>query len=85
MSIELCSGTNTEFYVLDHGSQAAIMAKFRAFMLNLDFFLTPFGNFLDFEEFAYMLRNPPGASPGWLAPGLVTESGVSPDVENPCI
>ena len=37
------------------------------------------------REFAYMLRNPPGASPGWLAPGLVTESGVSPDVENPCI
>ena len=22
-----------------------------------------------------------GASPGWLVPGLVTESGVSPDVE----
>ena len=42
MSIELCSGTNTEFYVPDHGSQAAIMAKFRAFMQNLDFFLTPF-------------------------------------------
>ena len=34
MSIELCSGTNTEFYVPDHGSQAAIMAKFRAFMLS---------------------------------------------------
>ena len=45
MSIELCSGTNTEFYVPDHRPQAAIMAKFRAFMLNPDFFLTPFGNF----------------------------------------
>ena len=49
MSIELCSGTNTEVYVPDHGSQAAIMAKFRAFMLNPDFFRTPFGNFLDFS------------------------------------
>ena len=45
------SGTNTEFYVPDHGSQAAIMAKFRAFMLNPDFFLTPFGNFLDFQSY----------------------------------
>ena len=52
LSIELCSGTNTEFYVPDHGSQAAIMAKFRAFMLNPDFFLTPFGNFLDFQSYA---------------------------------
>ena len=26
----------------DHGSQAAIMAKFRAFMLNPDLFLTTF-------------------------------------------
>ena len=52
MSIELCSGTNTEVYVPDHGSQAAIMAKFRAFMLNPDFFRTPFGNFLDFQSYA---------------------------------
>ena len=31
MSIELCSGTNTEFYVPDHRPLAAIIAKFRAF------------------------------------------------------
>ena len=49
MSIELCSGTNTEVYVPDHGSQAAIMAKFRAFMLNLDFFKTPLEIFWTFS------------------------------------
>ena len=37
---KLFSGTNTEFYVLDHTSQAAIMAKFRAFMLNPDLYRT---------------------------------------------
>ena len=40
--------TNTEFYVPDHGSQAAIMAKFWAFMLNMDLFRTTFEAFQDF-------------------------------------
>ena len=49
MSIELCSGTNTEFYVPDHGSQAAIMAKFIAFKLNPAFFQTPLEIFWSFS------------------------------------
>ena len=57
MSIELCSGTNTEVYVPDHGSQAAIMAKFRAFMQNQDFFLTPFGNFWTFSLMLVKIDN----------------------------
>ena len=46
--MRIVSGTNTEFYVLDHGNQAAIMAKFGAFMLNPDLFQTTFGTFPDF-------------------------------------
>ena len=38
-------GTEIEFYVSDHRSQSAIMAKFRAFMLNPDLFRTPFWTF----------------------------------------
>ena len=38
----LCSVTETEFCVPDHGSQMAIMAKFRAFMQNPDLFRTTF-------------------------------------------
>ena len=39
----ITSGTDTEFFVPDHESQAAIMAKFRAFMLNPDLFRTIYG------------------------------------------
>ena len=41
----LSSGTKTEFCVPDHGSQTAIMAKFRAFMRNPDLFRTTFLTF----------------------------------------
>ena len=39
------SGTDTEFYVPDLRYQAAIMVKFRAFMLNPDLFWTIFWHF----------------------------------------
>ena len=38
-------GTTTEFCVPDYQSQAAIMSKFRAFMLNPDLFRTTFWHF----------------------------------------
>ena len=44
----LSSGTTTEFCVPDHWSQAVIMAKFWAFMLNPDLFRTTFLTFPDF-------------------------------------
>ena len=48
------SGTNTEFYVPDRGSQAAIMAKFRAFMLNPELFRTTFGTFPNFPSLCWL-------------------------------
>ena len=43
--VKMSSGPNIEFYVPDHEYQTAIMAKFRAFMLNLDLLRTTFWNF----------------------------------------
>ena len=51
----LSSGTNTEFHVPDLRSQAAIMGKFRAFLLNLDFFRTTFLTFSWVDELILML------------------------------
>ena len=42
------SVTETEFCIPDHGSQTALMAKFRAFMRNPDLFRTTFWTFPDF-------------------------------------
>ena len=53
-ALEIVGGTTTEFCVPDHRSQAAIMAKFRAFILNPDLFRTTFltfpDHFLNFSE-----------------------------------
>ena len=46
--IFLFSVTETKFYIPDHGSRTAIMAKFRAFMRNPDLFRTTFWTFPDF-------------------------------------
>ena len=48
---EVYSGTTAEFCVPDHRTQAAIMVKFRAFMLNPDLFWNTFSTFPDFESF----------------------------------
>ena len=43
----LLSGTDTEFYIPDLRSQAAVMVKIRTFKLDPDLFRTTFGTFPD--------------------------------------
>ena len=47
-SSSTCSGTTKKFWVPDHGSRTATMAKFRAFLRNPDLFRTIFLTFPDF-------------------------------------
>ena len=46
--LRISSGTTTKFWVPDHGSRTATMAKFRAFLRNPDLFRTIFLTFPDF-------------------------------------
>ena len=51
LQVEVCwllSGTTKKFWVPDHGSRTASMAKFRAFLRNPDLFRTIFLTFPDF-------------------------------------